>query len=248
MAGLGAVAKIRGRLAGETGLPSTTPSYQFNAKLIKHGMSQRQQEEWLIRSEQWPDMAANNYIGRKVLGAGGHGIVGVWENKNKNLPPNMPKYIVVKQVSDLNAMIYEPLRVESKLLRDILGTGTEHIIKLYKSTHRAGGTGTSSTKDPLPFAVGGAWDPNREVGRIYLEFCPNGDLETQLNTIRDNHESMPEEFIWRVLHCLASALLILKQGHEDPAANHPALPGWVPIAHFDIKPENGILPSQPYER
>jgi hypothetical protein len=40
---------------------------------------------------------------------------------------------------------------ESKLRLQITGTGTEHVVKLYKGYHRDGGTGTSDRFDPREY-------------------------------------------------------------------------------------------------
>lgn len=218
------------------------PKFQANGRI--RGMTDFQQKKWLERSSVWPDMAANGYIGRKVLGAGAHAIVGVWENTQPLA--NLPKHVVVKQVSDQQHQTWEALRVESKLLRDILRTNTEHIIKLYKSAYRAGGTGTSAARDPLPFVPGQPWDPTLEVGRMYLEYCPEGDLNSQFENVISAGEDIPEEFIWRFLHCLASALIVLEKGMQDPTPNGPPIAGWAPITHFDIKPDNSTVAPHQY--
>jgi hypothetical protein len=205
----------------------------------RNPMDRHQQQEWLLRSRNWPDMRANNYVGKKVLGAGAHGIVGLWQYKGNSAA--LPKHLVVKQVVDMVTNSAEQLRVESKLLRDIMATGTDHIIKLYKSNHTAGGTGTSNSRDPLPFGAAGQYDPARLVNRIYVEYCRNGDLESELRRIADKNQDIPEEYIWRILHCLASALAILEHGSEK--LNKAS---WnTPIGHFDIKPQNSRLELLP---
>jgi serine/threonine protein kinase len=200
------------------------------------GMSAQQQKEWLGRSARWPDLQANHYVGKRVLGSGTHAIVGVWERQG--IPPAaMPKLIVVKQVSDMGPGVLSiPLRVESKVMRDILGTNTEHVVKLYKSFYREGGSGSHTQRDPLPFGNNGAWATARFVARFYMEYCRNGNLKSQLDKVIEQGEVIPEEYIWRFLHCLASALVVIRHGNEDHLNNRPT---WnIPIAHFDIKPGN----------
>jgi serine/threonine protein kinase len=149
----------------------------------------------------------------------------------------MPKLIVVKQVSDVGPGVLSiPLRVESKVMRDILGTNTEHVVKLYKSFYREGGSGSHTQRDPLPFGNNGAWAPARFVARFYMEYCRNGNLKSQLDKVIEQGEVIPEEYIWRFLHCLASALVVIRHGNEDHLNSGPT---WnIPIAHFDIKPGN----------
>jgi len=47
----------------------------------------------------------------------------------------------------------------------------------------AGGTGASETLDPLPFKIPHTrhnYDVNRQVARMYIEYCPGGDANTFL--------------------------------------------------------------------
>ena len=223
---------------GQAGL-GQKQKYVINPSLAQdpNGMSEKQQKEWLKRSEQWSDVRANPYVGKRVLGAGSNGIVGVWEYQG-NPPPLMPKLIAVKQASDVGgASATEALRVESKLMRDILGTNTNHVVKLYKSCYLTGGSGAHPLKDLLPvLTAAGAIHPNTQIARMYMEYCRNGDMTTQLKKVVDQNEDIPEEYIWRFLHCIASALVVLWHGNENSDANGPT---WnIPIAHFDIKPDN----------
>jgi hypothetical protein len=104
----------------------------------------RRQHKWLHRSKQWIGLDANLWKA-KVLGAGGNGVVGLWEYQGNNTL--FPKNIVIKQGHDDP----ESMAWESKLLRQIIGTGTEHVVKLYKGYHRDGVTGTSDSFDPREY-------------------------------------------------------------------------------------------------
>lgn len=211
-------------------------AHVFSNDLIRKGqMSLNEQKAWLTRSSEWPTIKANNYVGKRILGAGANGIVGAWELKGRSA--FLPKIIVVKQSTGVD--IRESLRVESKLLRDILGSGTNHVVKLYKSCHSDGGTGSGLSKDPLPFSAS-VWDPTLLVSRLYMEYCPNGSLESNMEKI-PNDEDIPEEYIWRVLHCLATALVVLRHGNEEAGHNRPTWGN--PIVHFDLKPANGMFLS-----
>lgn len=210
--------------------------YEFNNDLEHEGiLSVKEQRAWLARSSQWPTIQANNYVGKRVLGAGTYGIVGAWELRGNSA--TLPTIIVVKQVFGRNSM--ETLRVESKLLRDIMTSNTTHVVKLYKSFHKEGGSGSSTSKDPLPsFTENGNWTRDSRVGRIYMEYCPNGSLESSMKKVNG---FLPEEYVWRVLHCLATALVVLSHGNEDPREEGPT---WAsPIAHFDMKAANSMFLS-----
>ena len=126
---------------------SLTDLYEDNPLIAKRSepLSVRRQHEWLHRSKQWTGLDANLWKARKVLGAGGNGVVGLWEYQGSNA--QFPRNIVIKQGYDDP----ESMAWESKLLRQITGTGTEHVVKLYKGYHRDGGTGTSDRFDPREY-------------------------------------------------------------------------------------------------
>lgn len=216
--------------------------YKFNRALATdrsgNGMSINQQTAWLERSKKWPEMVANAYVPKKLLGAGAYGIVGVWEYRG-NPPAQMPKLIAVKQASDSRGpdVATEPLRVESKMMGYVNATNTAHAVKLYKPYHETSGSGSHPEKDPLPVLnAAGVLQPRTKVARIYMEYCRNGTPLDQMELLRERNIDMPEEYIWRVIHCISSALVVLMHGNENSAANGPS---WnTPIAHFDIKPEN----------
>jgi hypothetical protein len=133
-------------------MPASTPSpniplsdlYEDNQAIAKRPepLSVRRQHEWLHRFKQWIGLDANLWKAKKVLGAGGNGVVGLWEYQGNNTL--FPRNIVIKQGHDDP----ESMAWESKLLRQITGTGTEHVVKLYKGYHRDGGSGTSDLFDP----------------------------------------------------------------------------------------------------
>ncbi len=56
------------------------------------------------------------------------------------------------------------------------------------------------------------------VVRLYLEFCPGGDLR-QITDLKpkDPANSMAEEDVWAIFYCLALGVLVMDHGHEDPS-------------------------------
>jgi hypothetical protein len=104
------------------------------------------------------------------------------------------------------------LEAESKYLHLMTEYGAKHIVKLYKSVHDEGGTGTSDKFDPRPFDRNYDYDADLEVSRIYLEYCVNGDLKGTLerpsldpwNAGREFQ--VPEELVWRIFKCLGKAV------------------------------------------
>jgi hypothetical protein len=219
-------------------LPGPDPGpggYEINY-MIARTMSARRQIEWLRRSRSWRGLDPRIWRARKVIGVGGNGIVGLWDYKGDNA--KMPKHMAVKQGIDRNGMAWE-----SRMLKILTGSGSNHIVKIYKSMYAAGGTGTMLGTDRLPFDYKGNYNKDYEVYRYYLEYCENGDLSSYSQSLYFNQTVLglfaPEEYMWRIFTCLAKAILVLEQGTEDPNMGDPSHA--YPIAHFDIKPQNGKL-------
>jgi len=154
-------------------------------------MSRRQQEEWLRRSKTWDGLDPSIWKAKKIIGMGANGLVGLWEYKGAD--PNMPKRMVIKQGQDDDGMGWE-----SRFLKALATTESNHFVKLYKANHHVGGSGTSRKFDPIPFHRNGNWyEPRLEVNRLYLEFCENGDLQAYNEKWRDARKVdmyPPEEF------------------------------------------------------
>ena len=254
------------------------PRYGISMSMIEDRvMSAYKQRWWLERSKKWRGFGApNDWEPVKVLGGGVHGICGLWRYTGIN--PAMPNHIVAKQSKVTETFppvaggrwVNEELRIESKLLRDIMDAGPanngfDHIVKLYQSAYTEGGSGTSKEdeRDPWPFNAQGNFSRSRQISRMLIEYCENGDLRSELKEIEGSindplrpskrrrrsgvmdtrsgagwqrtKQIIPEESVWRIFGCLANALVILRYGTENQAM----LPGWQePIAHFDIKPAN----------
>jgi hypothetical protein len=148
----------------------------------------RRHQLWLERSGSWNGIAGV-WEAVKVLGHGGYGLCGLFKNKTNN--PRYPAFIVVKQSGSPD----RTLRNESRLLRALGMSGSSHIVKLYKSYHREGGTGTSKTFDPHPYTdlpgMGEIYTVEKEISRIYLEFCSRGDLSKWMAYLRNGYVASP---------------------------------------------------------
>jgi hypothetical protein len=99
----------------------------------------------------------------------------------------------------------------------------EHFVQVYKSFARELGTDSVDGVDPAGI-----------VGRLYMEYCEDGDMwRSALSATRgvvDPPWPIPEEYIWRAFECLGNAAWMLDI--ED-------------IIHFDLKPNNSeYLPQQ----
>jgi NIMA (never in mitosis gene a)-related kinase len=87
---------------------------------------------------------------------------------------------------------------------------------------------------------------------LYMEYCGGGDLGMVIKNLIANKKYAEEEFVWRVLSQLATALYRCHYGVDPPpagsnvlgptpAAQQPGLKGkqaQMMILHRDLKPEN----------
>jgi serine/threonine protein kinase len=85
----------------------------------------------------------------------------------------------------------------------------------------------------------------REVRRLFLEYCPGGNLSKLLE--RDARATITpinpfaEVDIWEVFNCLTLGVAVIHRGTKDPNAT-----AWVritEIAHYDINPKNDTFGS-----
>jgi hypothetical protein len=162
--------------------PPLWPSLSHRARM------DRRSQVWLERSVSWKGILGA-WQGVKVLGQGGYGLCGLFKYVGSD--QSRPRYIVVKQSGkpDRN------LQNESRLLAQCRASGTPHVVKLYKSYHQEGGTGTSAKFDPFPYTnrpiLGDVYALAKEVSRIYLEYCPRGDMWQWIMYLRHKYVRFP---------------------------------------------------------
>jgi hypothetical protein len=152
-------------------------------------LTENQQREWLDRSRTWPSLAYGIHHQRwmpvKVLGGGKNGIVGLWrfqsrdgddqQDAEENELDRIPKYMAIKQsgraadsdgaTDSQGADARLNMQWESKLLHQIMGTQTEHVIKIYKGYHLDGGSGVDPKIDPISFNEDGNYNTDLAVSR-----------------------------------------------------------------------------------
>lgn len=78
------------------------------------------------------------------------------------------------------------------------------------------------------------------VYRMYMEYCPYGDLGRILEHHRRINQPIPEPLIWHIFESLVNAGLLMEQGHITQAQNP-----WNQIFHRDFKPQNVFLGRHP---
>jgi len=125
----------------------------------------REDRNWLDSEKKWKHRVGKGWAAKKVLGRGGQGIIGLWEYEGSDKSSQAMTQVVVKQ-----ACIQVPggrrstgLLAEEHFLNIFKYTGSPHILKMYRHLYKEIGNNTMEYDH---------W----EVHRIFLEFCPNGDL------------------------------------------------------------------------
>jgi hypothetical protein len=97
-------------------------------------------------------------------------------------------------------------------------------------------------------------DEPKSLYRLYLHFCPFGDLGRMLWDYEEMHQKypiykVPEPFMWYVFDTLVDAGLVLEQGGTENLPP-PEEKSWLEIVHRDLKPDNVFLevPGRGYPR
>ncbi|CAG8951817.1 hypothetical protein HYFRA_00005621 [Hymenoscyphus fraxineus] len=187
---------------------------------------------WLQSDATWKESLGPEWYGRKigvVLGRGGYGVVGLWQYNGPGNP-------AVTQVAVKSTIIEYFDRKNPKWLREgtILkmaqAAKSPHIIRLFGNQSRDRAAG----------------DIYSDVIRLFMEFCPGGDLhnlyeERWAARKRGVLPEVPllEADLWCIFHCLALGVGALDRGTEDLTSRAPL--SWDRnhhIVHYDLKPEN----------
>ena len=152
------------------------------ASLKAQDRKKRRQQAWIDRSVTWSGIAGV-WQGVRVLGQGGYGLCGLFKYMGND--ERIPQHIAVKQTGRPDKALLN----ESRLLAQLGASGSRHIVKMYKSYHQEGGTGTSRDFDPYPYTkyamLGDIYTPQKEVSRIYLEYCSRGDAWQWMKHLRE---------------------------------------------------------------
>ncbi|KUJ17529.1 kinase-like protein [Mollisia scopiformis] len=185
-----------------------------------------QNARWLLSSANWKTAPPNGFKGKKILGTGSYGIAGLWsyEGPADQAPP--VQHVVVKQCSKSEySLIGTDPYIEGKLLEILSKIQSKHILRMYGSLVRAIGS-----------------DGQEDI-RLFLEYCPGGDLSCLLESGHDKIEAprkaLLEIDIWAMFYCLALGVAAIARGTEDE--NAPAWNSNTEITHYDIKVDNIFL-------
>lgn len=105
-----------------------------------------------------------NWRGKKFLGSGNFGRVGLWEYTRKNLKDVPYRQVVVKESSE--PIPIDDLSHEGTFLTQLMDTKSQHI------AHRLN---DPQVVDAQAENIDPAW--NNKVRRLIMEYCPVGDLD-----------------------------------------------------------------------
>lgn len=189
----------------------------------------------------------NGWVGKRPLGAGGFGMAGLWEKLDGNgavvevkstfstSPMNCltaSKQMVIKQMGVRKGIWRSEMPMEVKMMKKMEATKCPSVVR-YIAYRRF---------------------LHDQVHRIYMEFCPHGDLKrlyrryrkfrfvhrlvrTGFEVLNLSRLYMPEPFLWDVFHNLVEAAVAMRYGPTDG--------GWAghEIVHRDIKPGNSPTPD-----
>jgi len=128
---------------------------------------------WLQSYSNWKNKLTRGWKGQKVLGAGTFGIAGLWKNSDfEYVDDQQISQLVVKQTSSRPSSM-DQLENEARWLIILRGTGTSHIVRMYKELYKEMGAGTRAFRDST----------SSLVGRIFLEYCKGGDFDQYIRAM-----------------------------------------------------------------
>jgi serine/threonine protein kinase len=165
----------------------------------------------------------------KPLGKGGFGQVGLWQAREK-VNGDVVDEIAVKQARRLHhtydADSSKPgLAKEAWWQNQINQNGCDDILYLRRYK----------------------FYQNDNLYRLYMEYCPYGDLDRLRYRYRAYGKYLPELFLWHLFSALASAIRAMEEGPFTNPANDTILPVDSYMLHMDLKPSNVFLGYTPEE-
>lgn len=157
----------------------------------------------------------------RILGAGGFGLVGLWQKVDWD--GAVQDEIAIKE---MKASIYGQCSVSNRSAREAI------IMKQLNDAERnvnPGATNILRLRGYKNFLTAQRW-------RLYLEYAPYGDLHSLIYCYKAWDVYLPEEFLWHVFYALAKVTALMKEGpFTDFETEKPT--NWS-VVHFDIKPAN----------
>lgn len=141
-------------------------------------------------NDRWGPLFGPGWKGKRILGKGAFGIVGLWEYEGTPAPP-----ITQMAIKQFHSKDSPNWTVETGIMQRLAKVQSKHIIRQYVPPR------TIPLKDGSSLIA------------MFLEYCPGGDLS---KFIQPNEPPILEIDLWAMFHCLALAMSVLARGTEDP--------------------------------
>ncbi|KAM0798993.1 kinase-like domain-containing protein [Usnea florida] len=152
------------------------------------------------------------WIGVRPLGSGGFGTAGLWELRDEDNA--VTKQMVIKESNAFHAQEWarEGVPEEVKMMRRMNKTDCPTV----------------------PDLIGYKRYVKVRKHRIYMEFCPHGDLEFLNIKYKRFWTFFPEPFLWYTFYNLVKVAVAMERGPHDSSWGYQ-------IVHRDLKPGNIFL-------
>jgi hypothetical protein len=129
---------------------------------------EKAQKLWLQTDQRWQNKVGKNWVAKKVLGRGGQGIVGWWTYQGPDRANRTMNDIAVKQAVHKSARgFFDGLKSEAHFYSLFTESNSPHIVRMYRRLYKEPGHQTMDFDEGI-------------IHRIFLEFCPGGDLNRWL--------------------------------------------------------------------
>ncbi|KZF22049.1 kinase-like protein [Xylona heveae TC161] len=171
------------------------------------------EETTFIESE--AGWGGEGWRGKRILGKGGFGIVGLWTRPSED--GRAAEHLVIKQ--DLTRRGFDMEKpYEVIAMEELAQCECPNFVSLmaYRRFKKA------------------------KKHRMYLEYCPFGTLKRLIRNYRLWGHYLPEPFLWKIFAGLANAVSCMEGGQIDDEGNLIRM--WSDeYIHRDIKPENVLM-------
>ncbi|CAG8982414.1 hypothetical protein HYALB_00007093 [Hymenoscyphus albidus] len=182
----------------------------------------------------WQNRIPDGWVGTKFLGKGGFGVTGLWEYKGD--PAKAPAITkVVIKMTELLSEDYQGTSVDTRPRKDRLFEGRIlERLSQRRNGHVVRSFGGNRTGD--------RFGDMREVVKIFMEFCPGGDVDVFLPKsypVKGEVGGMglEEVDLWALFCCMAEGVGVIAE-MMDRTTGYAGFLRKRELVHMDLKPDN----------